>query len=133
MLVLEHPVTWQMERRGVFKYVFIPIQNEAQSARAESTHKGANWRWKYVRQVQQQRPESPTVTLTWHACKYKVHKLHQRYILKKGCPPLAYILFADVLLVELMYLVFTRMSHESYRRQLSVFVVVRVLGISSSD
>ena len=33
-----------------------------------------------------QRPESPTVTLTWHACKYKVHKLHQRYILKKGCP-----------------------------------------------
>ena len=32
--------------------------------------------------AQQQRPESPTVTLTWHACKYKVHKLHQRYILK---------------------------------------------------
>ena len=28
----------------------------------------------------QQRPESPTVTLTWHACRYKVHKLHQRYI-----------------------------------------------------
>ena len=23
----------------------------------------------------------PTVTLTWHVCKYKVHKLHQRYIL----------------------------------------------------
>ena len=22
----------------------------------------------------QQRPESPTVTLTWHACKYKVRK-----------------------------------------------------------
>ena len=33
-------------------------------------------------QVQQQRPESPTVTFTWHACKYKVHKLHKRYILK---------------------------------------------------
>ena len=31
-----------------------------------------------------QRPESPTVTLTWHACKYKVHKLHQRYILLFG-------------------------------------------------
>ena len=30
-------------------------------------------------QVQQQRPQSPTVTLTWHVCKYKVHKLHQRY------------------------------------------------------
>ena len=27
------------------------------------------------------RPESPTVTLTWHASKYKVQKLHQRYIL----------------------------------------------------
>ena len=66
---------------------------------------------KYVTQVQQQRPQSPTVTLTGmhantrymnshackykvhklmrvntryinaHACKYKVHKLHQRYIL----------------------------------------------------
>ena len=28
----------------------------------------------------QQRPESPMVTLTWHACKYKVQN-HQRYIL----------------------------------------------------
>ena len=48
----------------------------------ESTHKGVNYRSKYLTQVQQQRPESPTVTLTWHACKYKVHKLHQRYFLK---------------------------------------------------
>ena len=33
------------------------------------------------------------VTLTWHAdaSKYKVHKPHQWYILKKGCPPVAYI------------------------------------------
>ena len=38
---------------------------------------------KDVTQVQQ-RPASPTVTLTWHASKYKVHKLHQRYILKSG-------------------------------------------------
>ena len=38
-------------------------------------------RSKYRTQVQQQRPESPTVTLTWHACKYKVHKHHHRYIL----------------------------------------------------
>ena len=55
-------------------------QDEAQSARAESTDKGVNQRSKYVTQAQQQRPESPTVTLTWHACKYKVHKLHQTYI-----------------------------------------------------
>ena len=38
---------------------------------SESTHKGVNQRSKYVTQVQQQRPESPTVTLTWHARKYK--------------------------------------------------------------
>ena len=36
---------------------------------------------KYITHVQQQRHESSTVTLTWGACKYKVHKLHQRYIL----------------------------------------------------
>ena len=27
-------------------------------------------------QTQQQRPESPTISLSWHASKYKVHKLH---------------------------------------------------------
>ena len=36
-------------------------QNEAQSAWAESTHKGVNQLSKYVTQTQQ-RPESPTVT-----------------------------------------------------------------------
>ena len=40
----------------------------------ESTNKGVNQLAKYETQVQQQRPESPTLTLTWHACKYKVHK-----------------------------------------------------------
>ena len=43
----------------------------------DSTHdvliSAQNW---YVTQVHQQRPESPTVTLTWHACKYKVHKFN---------------------------------------------------------
>ena len=52
------------------------------TSRSISIHKGVNQRSKYVAQVLQQRPESPTVTLTWHACKYKVYKLHQRYILK---------------------------------------------------
>ena len=47
-----------------------------------STHKGVNWRSKDVTQSQQQWPQLPTVTLTLHACKYKVHKLYQRYILK---------------------------------------------------
>ena len=36
--------------------------------------------WK-MSQTQQQRPESPMVTFAWHVSKYKVHKLHQRYIL----------------------------------------------------
>ena len=48
-------------------------RNEAQSARAESTHKGVNQRSKYVTQTQQQRPESPTVALTWQVSKYKVY------------------------------------------------------------
>ena len=46
-------------------------------------NKGVNYRRKYVTQVQQQRSESPTVALTRHACKYKVHKLHQRYVLNQ--------------------------------------------------
>ena len=62
------------------------------SKTAQSTHKGVNWRSKDVTQIQQQRPESPTITLTWHACKYKVCKLHQRHILKNGCPLVAYII-----------------------------------------
>ena len=45
------------------------------------THKGVKWCLKYITQIQQQRPKSPTVTLTWHACKHKVQKLHLRYIL----------------------------------------------------
>ena len=35
---------------------------------------------KYITEVQQQRPELPTVTLTRHACMSKVHKLYERYI-----------------------------------------------------
>ena len=56
-------------------------QNKAQSTCAESTNKGVNQHSKYLTQAQQQRPELPTVTLTWRVCKYKVRKLHQRYIL----------------------------------------------------
>ena len=48
----------------------------------ESTiKKEVNQRSKDVKQLQQQRPESPAVTLTWHASKYKGRiKLHQSYI-----------------------------------------------------
>ena len=65
-----------------------------------------------ITQAQQQRPESPMVTLTWRACKYKVHKLHQRYILE----------FENVPLVEFIYLVVGWSQ---------LFVVVLVLCISS--
>jgi len=57
------------------------LRGPERSCRINLTHKGVNWRWKYVAQVQQQRPKLPSVTLTWHASKYKGHKLHQRYIL----------------------------------------------------
>ena len=43
---------------------------------SETTHKGVNQRSKDVTQTQQQNPESPTVTLAWHASKYEAHKLH---------------------------------------------------------
>ena len=46
-----------------------------------STHKAVNQRSKHVTQVQKQRPGSPTVTLTWHSCKDKVHKFHQSLLL----------------------------------------------------
>ena len=62
---------------------------------SESTHTEVNQRSKYVKQVQQQRHESPTVTLFCHACKYKV----------------------------LGWSLFTRMPGESYRRRLrSIFL-----------
>ena len=78
---------------------------------------------KDLTRVQQQRPESPTVTLTWRVCKYKVHKLHQKYILMvyfwwSLCTLYLHACKKDVPLVEFMYLVFTRMPGESYRRQL---------------
>ena len=57
-----------------------------------------------VTQTQQQRPELPAVTLTWHASKYKAHKLHQRYT--------AYPVFMSegVPVMEFMHLVFTSVS-----------------------
>ena len=44
----------------------------------KSTQKGVNQRTKDVAQTQQQRPESPAVTLTWHTCKYKLHTFHHK-------------------------------------------------------
>ena len=73
-------VCWLRENMtGLFFNVFLSqyiLQSETQSTHAESTHKGIN---QCLKQTQQQRPESPVVTHP--ACKYKVHKLQQRYIL----------------------------------------------------
>ena len=52
----------------------------------ESTHKGVNQSTKDITKTQQ-KPESPTVPLTFHPSKYEGHKPHQRYILKKDAPP----------------------------------------------
>ena len=46
-----------------------------------STHKGVKQCSRYVTQVQQQRPESPMVTLTKPVGKHKVHKLYLRHFL----------------------------------------------------
>ena len=89
-------------------------QNEALSARAESTLKGVNQRSKAVTQTpQQHRSDSPTVTLTWHASRYKVHKLHQRYLtcstgasdgVSVACIylfiPMYFIVYCDVVYVQ---------------------------------
>ena len=63
---------------------FQKVHNNLSDQSLEPTHKGGNWHSKYVTQVQQQRPESPTVTLTWQACKHKVHKLHLYHYLFTG-------------------------------------------------
>ena len=67
----------------------------------QSKHKGVNSGSKDVTQTQPS-PESPTVTLTWNASKYKVHKLHQRYILTYSNSHLA---CKDAPLVEFVYVV----------------------------
>ena len=99
---------------------------------AVSTHKGVNQRSKDVTQAQQQRREELIFCVLR---KYKVYKLHQRYILRytdtqrvhpqihrysEGTSSDTQILRGteDVPLVEFMYLVFTRMTiNESYGRR----------------
>ena len=54
------------------------------------------------------------VTLTWHACKYMVHKPPEVH------PQNDVPLIEDVPLVEFTYLVFTRVPGESYHRRLGL-------------
>ena len=49
-----------------------------------STNKRVNKHSKDITQTQQQRPESPTVNLTWHVSKYKAHKLHLSFLKKSA-------------------------------------------------
>ena len=95
-------------------------QNKAQSTCAESTHKGVNWRSEDVTQHNfQQRQELPTVTLTWHASKYKVHKppeVHPLLIDREQLVT-SFQAVEDVPLVE-FYLLFTCMPGMSYHRLL---------------
>ena len=84
-------------------------QNEAQSARAESTPKGVNQRSKYVTQTQQQRPLSPTVTLTWHACigMYPAGKVAPAFsppsctVPERGCKRKPYLRYKNTLILIL--------------------------------
>ena len=77
-----------------WKYV---SQHTREFISAENTHKYNN------------KDLSHPQWLTWYACKYKVHKLHQDVPLVED---------EDVPQVEFMYLVFTRIPGESYCRQL---------------
>ena len=58
---------------------------------------------KDVTQTQQQRRESPTVPLTWHASKHKVHERHQRYILKNGCLWHIYTIFDIGIIIPFIF------------------------------
>ena len=78
---------------GVDWLCFVLKQNEA---REESTRKGVNQCSKHVTQTQQQRPESPTVTLTRDARKHRVQGTSSGVF---------------------MYLVFTCIPGESYRKR----------------
>ena len=58
-----------MQRYRYFKIKPILLLNKLRMyLLVESAHMGVNQRSKDFTQ-QQQRPESPTVTLTWHTCK----------------------------------------------------------------
>ena len=65
----------------------------------KSTHKGVNQHSKYVTQGQQ-KPESPTLTLTWNTCKYNVCKLPQRYVLNLEDVPCTVLNYEDVTYFE---------------------------------
>ena len=81
---------------GLFKWASFCIIWIRLRPRCEINTQGLNHCSKDVTQTQQQRPELPTVTLTWHASEYR-----RTYILV-GC----------------VYLIFTSMPSKSYRRQL---------------
>ena len=75
LLTLESKITPRVLRTGAES--MIRITNFATESTAGFnieliTHKGVNYCSKYTTQVLQQRHESPAVTLTWYACKYKV-------------------------------------------------------------
>ena len=42
-----------------------------------------DWRHRCNKGRNNKRPQSPTVTVSWHASEYKVRKLHQRYIIRE--------------------------------------------------
>ena len=69
LLSLQREGTTDMSSLNVVFIDFLLLwtlkQKETQSACAESTDKGVNQRLKCITQGQQQRPESPTVTLDY--------------------------------------------------------------------
>ena len=88
-VIVKHPVlppsVVDGRSRNPLYYYYYLKQNEAKPEPVHNQQtKGVNWRSKNVTRTQQEWRESPTVTLTWHASKYKVQKFHKRYIEKNS-------------------------------------------------
>ena len=69
-----------MQRQHTMELLAYRSKDVTQTQQCQHTTELLAYRSKDVTQTQQQRPEWPTITLTWHASKYKIHKLLQRYI-----------------------------------------------------
>ena len=80
----------QRPQKNTTTRIWIAFRN---SRLAEFTNKGVNLHSKDITQIQQQRPKLAGANLTRHASLYKGHNHDQRYILKKGCLPVAYLPF----------------------------------------
>ena len=75
------PLTLNKELHWTMCWTSLPVSYNELYVRADSLARNREIIRYSTAKLARPRPESPTVTLTWHACKYKVYKLYQKYIL----------------------------------------------------